>query len=459
MKIDNSCVQAAGQPASGPILTLGSRASGGSVHRTKSGARWVPLLVLCAAGLLTACTTGPIPPGQQAAVQAPSTPKPPLEALPFDEAVASLATSLFGRAEMDQSARRTLVVDPLIDRATGNQSAATRAMEAGMLGVARERFPQWEPRPFTAAEVERKPLLLVGSITSVDAAGVIPPRTGRGEPSTYRIWAVLADLETGKVVAHETAWVRPEGVNVTPTRFFQDSPAWAADPHKAAYIRTCALDPGAAVDPVYMRGLTAATYAATAVKAYESGRYREALNSYEAARRLPSGDDELRVLNGLYLTNAALGRTRPAEQAFAQLVDAGLSRGKLSVKFVFRPASTRFWPDRTVSGSYPMWLRQIAQRTAEQPNCLRVVGHTSPTGSVAANDTLSERRAQTVRAQLIRRATPLSERTAAVGRGSQDVLVGNGRDDATDVLDRRVEFEPHSCQTLRAGLTGATSVN
>ena len=437
MVIDSFCAQVAGRAAS---------------------ARWLPALALCAAALLAGCTTGPVP-SQQAAVPAHSTPKPPREALPFKDSVASLATSVFGRAEMDQSARRTLVVDPLIDRATGNQSAATRAMEAGMLEVAREKFPQWEPRPFTAAELERKPLLLVGSITTVEAPGVIPPRTGTGEPSTYRIWAVLADLETGKVVAHETSWVRPEGVNMTPTAFFKDSPAWTTDQHKAAYLRTCALDAGAPIDPVYLNGLTAATYAASAIRAYEDGRYLEALNSYQAAKQLPSGDDELRILNGLYLTNAALGRGRPAEQAFSQLVDAGLSRGKLAVKFVFRPASTRFWPDRSVSGPYPMWLREIAQRTAARTSCLRLIGHTSPTGDPVTNDILSERRAEAVRAHLVRRAAPLRARTAAIGRGSRDVLVGTGRDDVTDVLDRRVEFEPYPCQTLRADAAAATRVN
>lgn len=427
--------------------------------RRAVSARWAPALALCAAALLAGCSTGPAPVGQQAAAPAPTAAKPPREALPFNEAVASLAASLYGRAEMDQSARRTLVIDPLIDRATGSESAATRAMETGMVRVARARFPQWEPRPFTAAELERKPLLLMGSITSVDAPGVIPPRTGTGEPLTYRIWAVLADLETGKIVAHETAWVQPDGVDMTPTAFFQDSPAWTADPHKVAYIRTCALDPGAAIDPVYLRGLTAATYAATAVKAYDSGRYREALNSYEAARRLPGGEDELRVLNGLYLTNVALGRERSAEQAFGQLVDTGLDRGKLAVKFVFRPASTQYWPDRAVSGHYPMWLRQIARQSAERNGCLRVVGHTSPTGNQAANDLLSERRAEVVRAQLIRRAPPLRERTEAVGHGSSESLVGTGRDDVTDLLDRRVDFEPHACQTLRAGLAGGVAVN
>ena len=165
---------------------------------------------------------------------------------------------------------------------------------------------------------------------------------------------------------------------------------------------------------------------------------------------MPSGDDELRILNGLYLTNAALGRGRPAEQAFSQLVDAGLSRGKLAVKFVFRPASTRFWPDRSVSGPYPMWLREIAQRTAARTSCLRLIGHTSPTGAAQINQALSLARAQRVRNELVGREPQLDPRADAQGRGSAEPIVGSGRDDATDVLDRRVEFETRACMQASA---------
>ena len=132
------------------------------------------------------------------------------------------------------------------------------------------------------------------------------------------------------------------------------------------------------------------------------------------------------------------------------MVEYGLQRGKLAVKFVFRPNNTQFWPDRQVSGAYPMWLRQIALRSSEQPACLRLVGHTSPTGSAQLNQNLSVARAQSVRSRLVNRASVLSTRTDATGRGSAEPLVGSGRDDATDVLDRRVEFETRPCTTTMA---------
>jgi hypothetical protein len=101
--------------------------------------------------------------------------------------------------------------------------------------------------------------------------------------------------------------------------------------------------------------------------AYEAGRYREALDRYAEAQRLPAGD-QMRVHNGLYLSTWALGRRRDAEEAFARVLDFGLRQERLSVKFLFRPGSTDFLPDPAVSAPYGMWIRQIATRpTSARP--------------------------------------------------------------------------------------------
>jgi len=391
---------------------------------------------------LAACTM----PGPEASV----VPPPPKDALAFKDAVDRLTVALFARAKLDtdSAARRILVIDPLIDRATGNQVVATQSMEERMTEVVRQRFQAIQPQPFTAASLDARPLILVGSITPVAAPGVIPGTTA--PTRTYRIWASLADLRTNRIISHETAWVRAHGVDMTPTPFFRDSPSWIADRSQAAYLKTCAGNPGDPVDPAYLNGLRAAAAIADGVKAYDAGRYGDALMLYARAQGQPAGD-QLRVYNGLYLSNAALGRSAAAEQAFGTLVEYGLERGKLAVKFVFRPNSTEFWPDRAISGPYPMWLRQIANRAATAPECLRLVGHTSPTGPAPLNQALSVGRASYVRNALVTRAPLLANRTGTEGRGSAEPLIGSGRDDATDVLDRRVEFEVRPC--LQAGMT------
>jgi len=403
----------------------------------KAASRAMRPIVLVAALALAACAV----PDPGSVAQAPV---PPKEALAFDDAVDQLTVALFAGVAKDPAAvdGRTLVIDPLIDRGSGNQSVATRAMEQRIVRTVRDRFAAVKPQQFSAESLQSQPLILVGSITPVAGPGIIPPT--KGPTQTYRIWASLADLRTNRIVSHATAWVRADGVDMTPTAFFRDSPTWLADRNQAAYLGTCAANAGEAVNPSYIASLFSAAAVADGVKAYEGGRYQEALSRYTQAKALPAGD-QLRVFNGIYLANAALNRKLEAEQAFGSLVAYGLENGKLAVKFVFRPNATQFWPDQKITGAYPMWLRQIASRSADQTSCLRLVGHTSPTGTAEANQALSLARAQRLRQDLVTRQPGLDAKADAQGRGSAEPIVGSGRDDATDVLDRRVEFEVRPC--------------
>jgi len=414
--------------------------SSSAAAATPSRPRWLLAAAVATAAVLGACAATP-----------PQTAgRPANEAQSLDDAVASLTTKLLARARVDGAEKRVLVVDPVIDRATGNQAAVTRAMEPRMLRVVNQSYPHIEPAAFNLAALGRQPIVLVGCTTSVDAPGTAMPPTG-GRAKAYRIWASLADLRTGKFISNEeVAWVRPEDMDMTPTPFFQDSPAWTVSGGMSAHLQACAGDMGDTVSAAYLNGIKAAAAVNDAIAAYEGGRYPEALALYTQASLLPGGD-QMRVWNGMYLSDLALGRSQEAEQAFGRMVDAGLTQGKLGVKFVFRPGSVQFWSDKAVSGQYPAWLRQIAQRSIARDTCLLVLGHTSPTGTPAVNDALSEQRAQFVRGQLVQRAPVLRVRTEAEGRGSRDPIVGTGEDNATDVLDRRVDFEPHACGPLESG--------
>jgi len=69
------------------------------------------------------------------------------------------------------------------------------------------------------------------------------------------------------------------------------------------------------------------------------------------------GEDE-------YLAAWKLKRRDEATLAFARLVDYGLANRQLALKFLFRPGSTQFIADAQISGPYPLWLNQIARRSA-----------------------------------------------------------------------------------------------
>ena len=394
---------------------------------------------LCTAVLLlTVALTGcaatrstPRPASQTAA-------QPSREALGLDAAVTALADTLIEPAPQSR-----IVVDGFFDSATGEPNEATRTLETRLTAALRARQPSFAVEPLGAAALEAKPLVLLGTVAPVTGAGATTPIT-RGRPGAYRIWTVLVDPGTGRITARAEAWLRPQAVDPTPTRFVQAAPAWTPELTTAAYLRTVDRAVGEAADPSYLEGLRAQALAADGTRAFEVGRYTEAAAIYQQAGRLPGGQ-QMRVLNGTYLTYVALDQPREAADAFVRVVDHGLARGRLAIRFVFQPGSTDFWRDRAVSGPYPLWLRLVSQRVAGQNSCLVLVGHASPTGPVSLNERLALARAEQVRRRMIAEQRSLTSRIRAEGRGARQPLIGSGADNATDVLDRRVEFNPIDC--------------
>ena len=393
---------------------------------------------LAALLMLGACAARDTPPRTPVAAAIPKV------ALPLDEAVMRLAeATLSGEKNIPPDARRTIVIDPLIDRTSGAETATTRSISARIESLIRDKHPELQLKPFTTASLDEKPLILLGAITTVTEAGSLTNSTGPSD--TYRIWAVLGDLETGTILSHPTAWVSAETVDATPTSFFRSSPVWTADEAQAAYLRTCAGAPGTPMDEAYLRGLRAQAVVAEGIQAYERGDFVSALDFYKQADGEPGGQQS-RVLNGLYLANWDLGRRGAARVAFGRVVDYGLERNRLALKVLFRPGSTAFVRNRGVSAAYPMWLEEIAWHVADREACLRIVGHTSVTGASMVNERLSLARAYAVRVRLVQNAPLLRDRSEALGRGSKEPIVGLGTDDMRDALDRRVEFTPHQCR-------------
>ena len=395
------------------------------------------LAVLALVTVLGACATPSETPSPAPAAQ----PVP----LPFDEAVLKAANDLFAKAQLSPAepaspVKHALVIDPLVDGMTGNQSAATLSMQSRLEQLAREKYPQFDVQPFSAANIEQSPLVLVGTFTPVNKDGKT-----EGTREAYRICLALADLKSGKIVGKGTARARIQGVDATPTRFFQDSPAWTKDPATEGYIKTCqGTKPGDPINPVYADRIKTAALIGEAIDYYNAGRYQQALDRYTAALNTPAGD-QLRTYNGIYLTNWKLGRRDAATQSFGKIVDYGLANKNLGVKFLFKPGSTAFLPNAQVSGPYPLWLRQIATHAANSNACLEIAGHTSSTGPEPINERLSLRRAEYIRQRLDSQAPALGKRTIATGKGSSENLVGTGKDDVTDALDRRVDFQVIDC--------------
>ena len=290
--------------------------------------------------------------------------------------------------------------------------------------------------------MNRNPVVLIGTFTAVNNAG-----QANAPKDAYRICLALADLKSRKIIAKGTARAKPEGIDVTPTAYFADAPVWTKDAATNSYVRNCqASRLGEAVDPVYLDRVQAAAYLAEAIAAYDGRKYGEALGLYNSAAKVPGGD-QLRAYNGVYLTNWKLGRRNDASAAFAKVVDYSLNNNRLAVKFLFRPGTTQFFGARETTPPYAMWLSQIAERTAKSNACLTLVGHASPTGPEPLNDRLSKERAEALATRLKSQSPALAKRLSSTGVGFHENIVGTGRDDASDALDRRVEFKVGTCPT------------
>ena len=332
--------------------------------------------------------------------------------------------------------RSVIAVDPAIDGNTGQQTAASKMLDARLLQRASEKFTQFDVVPVTSSNIGKAQYLLAGTLTSVVAANAA---TG-----TFRINLSLTDIKTGFVVAQAVARARADAVDTTPTAFYRDSPSLTKDRIVEGQIRTAQTPTGQAADEVYLSRLPISALISEGSRLYEAGNYAEALRYYESAASRPEGQ-QLRVLNGLYLTYTQLGRTDDAEKAFAKIVALGLATNSLSVKFLFRPGSVEFLSDPKVSGPYNMWLRVVAREVAASGTCLTIVGHTSKTGTDQFNDRLSTQRAVTMQTKIEVQAPETKGRLSSVGVGFRENLVGSGTDDLRDALDRRVEFKVRNC--------------
>lgn len=399
-------------------------------------------LLCVATWLLVACAT-------------PQRPAPPTTELAWEPGTAFVVDDLliqarklpqFARAKVlinkvitavdgSASGKPVIVLDAVVDGISGQQTAATRVLDARLLQHATAGFDQFVIVPVAADQLQRAKFVATGTLTIINRAGGF---------TSYRIHLSLTELSTGLVVAQSTVRIKAKGVDATPTRFFRDSPSLTKDQVIEGQIRTAQTATGMAADKVYLERLPVSALISDAAKLYESGDYIEAIRYYEAAAARPD-QRQMRALVGIYLSNVQLGRTDAAATTFGRVVALGLATNNLAVKFLFKPGTTDFVSDTRVSGPYAMWLKQLTQELIASKSCLVIVGHTSRTGSEALNDRLSLQRAASIQKRLEDIAPEASDKVQLLGMGFRENLIGSGTDDQQDALDRRVEFKVRPC--------------
>jgi outer membrane protein OmpA-like peptidoglycan-associated protein len=405
------------------------------------------LALMLSAGCTTpqdGASTSSAPPAPAAAPAPPppaAPPPAPPPPAPFAETISRAGERLVQDAlAAVGSGPRELVIDPLIDANSGQQTQGTVAMGQQIAALVKSKAPAWNVRPLTRSSLANGPLLFIGTLTPINTKN-----DTTAVADAFRACMALIDLRTGKLVAKRADRATVGSVNAEPTAFFRDSPTWNRDRTVGAYIKSCqGSTAGDAADPGYIIRLPAQAILNEAVTAYGEGRMPDAYRLYREAR-LISEPGDLRVLNGVYLTSWRTGKRKEAADTFGEIVEAGLEAKKLPIKLFFNPGTTTLIQNADLRAQYAVWLREVAAQVGGRETCVKIVGHTSRTGSAEANDALSRRRAVTVQEALERQNKKLQSRLTVEGVGSREVIIGLGTDDLRDALDRRVEFRTVDC--------------
>ncbi len=394
----------------------------------------------------------PAPAATVASATTPPLAVPPI-ALPYDEAVNVAVRDLFGKAQLGAGQKYSVVIDPLVDGSTGWQSVATAKLEKNVEKLVEAAFPQFEIKPFTAANVAAAPLVFIGTFTPINLLG-----KGDGARDAYRVCFALADLKTGIIVSKGFARSQTAGIDPTPLPYFQDAPVWVNDKIVEGYVKTCqGTKAGDQIKSEYYDRISVAAGIDTATRAYNQKQYKESLALFDAVQRSPAGDQP-RVHTGLYLSNMKLGKRDAAMLAFSKVVQYGLAGNRLAVKFNFAPGSAGLILDQSPA---ERWLKEIARqaggpipsvraaRTAPATtpvlSCFEIGGHTSRAGAEAINERISLQRAEYIRSKLVTERKDLVSRLSTAGYGSTQALVGTAKEDASDTLDRRIELKAKVC--------------
>jgi outer membrane protein OmpA-like peptidoglycan-associated protein len=404
--------------------------------------------LLCVSLLATSCAAPPAAVAER--------PAAPSAAVAFDAAIDYAVDDLLVQAQRlpefqppvknaveaalnrEAPPRKKIVVDASLDGVSGQQTMATRFLDTRLLGRAAARFPQFEVTTLNSRQAALAGRFLL-------AATVTPIGETSGKTQTrFRVNLSLTDLQTGYVLAQSAVQTTEVGVDMTPTKFYQDSPSITRDRVVEGHVRTAQAKAGSEADGIYVSSLTVSALISEGSQFYDAGQFEQSLLAYEAAAARPDGK-QLRVFNGLYLSNMQLGRSDAAESAFARIVSLGLATNSLAVKFLFKPGSTEFLADPKISTSYPMWLNVLAKEMGNAHQCVSVIGHSSRTGTENVNDRLSLARASAMQRRLESILPSLSSRLQPLGMGYRENLIGTGTDDLRDSLDRRVEFRVRNC--------------
>lgn len=341
----------------------------------------------------------------------------------------TLNQQLVGVARPTQS---TVPVEEFFSVQSAEVSTTGRALQQDLAGSLTASFAPVKFVPLDVPSANTAQWVLLANYGTPTAADNLAPG------KWVRLQVAMLESSTGKVLTRVSTYLDAAQFNAEPTPFYKDTPMFMTDERHRQRIG--AMGGGRSLEVE----LKVQSELASAITAYEAGRYAEAELGFAKVRAMATNHPL--ALTGLYQTYWKLNRKEDAEKAFGDLVGVSLDSGALAVKLLFKVGATSFVENADLNSQYRLWLKSVGQVIAEKNRCLDVTGHASKSGASEYNDRLSLQRAEGIVTMITQTNAETKKRFKSSGRGFQDTIIGTGANDATDAIDRRVEFKVRACE-------------
>jgi outer membrane protein OmpA-like peptidoglycan-associated protein len=396
------------------------------VQRLHQRAQPLSIFLLIAAVSLTACQQPPVKPYVP----------PPIQTMyhrdvtsAVDFLARTLAQQLLNVARPTQS---TVPVEEFFSTQSAEVSTSGRALQQQLASTLSSTFAPMKFVPLDTASASTAQWVLLANYATPG------PNENLPAGKWVRLQIAMVESSTSRVLTRIDTYLDAAQFNAEPTQFFKDAPMYFTDERHRQRVGAMSGQP-----QLIANSLQIQSELSDAIAAYEASRFAEAEQGFIKVRALAANHPG--ALTGLYQTYWKLGRKSEAEQAFSDLVAAGIDAGSLSVKLLFKVGGTAFVDSADLSTQYRLWLKSVGQVASSKDRCVDVTGHASKSGAADYNDRLSLQRAESIVALIAQTSRDARTRFKSAGRGFQETIVGTGANDATDAIDRRVEFKVKNC--------------
>lgn len=379
--------------------------------------------------LFSGCVTQPPKPVEVlASVPAPGFHSELAEAVKF--IAANLPQQIL---EGELTAAHLIPVDLFFNEHSAEEAIASKNLQKNLVAALAAAKPSAKFEALSTRNIQQARWVVVSSYASVKSTEV--GKSGKW----LRLKVAIADVKSGAIRAQVTTHVDSDKFDSAPTLFYRNAPMYLTDASHQDRNSVLSGQGRPLGDSLRVRATLT-----EALEAFDAERWAEAEQGFQSVLKL--APDHTGALSGLYQVLWMAGKKAEAESVFTRLAGVSVDAGKLSVKLLFKLGSTDFVEEGDLAQQYLVWLRSMARTVKQRGVCLNVNGHASASGSDDYNERLSLSRANRIVVRM-GQAVPFTKGVlVAQGKGTLEMIVGTGTNDASDSIDRRVEFVVRACQ-------------